>query len=96
MEQREEFFFFRAGIPVDKMTHMVGSYAPKEDVHSYQTPIEDVRQKKVSGRYLLRFFQAPSGMLKRGTYTVQSLFTDDDKNEHLKWEWSIDIKKEWE
>jgi len=71
---------FRAGIPVDKMTHMVGSYAPKEDVHSYQTPIED----------------APSGMLKRGTYTVHSLFTDDDKNEHLKWEWSIDIKKDWE
>merc|ERR1712098_143144 len=51
---------YRAGIPVDKMTHMVGSYAPKED--------------------------APSGMLKRGTYTVHSLFTDDDKNEHLKWE----------
>ena len=72
--------YFRAGIPVDKMTHMVGSYAPKEEVHSYQTPIED----------------APSGMLKRGTYTVQSLFTDDDKNEHLAWSWSIDIKKDWE
>jgi len=71
---------YRAGIPVDKMTHMVGSYAPKEEVHSYQTPIED----------------APSGMLKRGTYTVQSLFTDDDKNEHLAWSWSIDIKKDWE
>ena len=47
MDQREEFFYFRAGIPVDKMTHMVGSYAPKEDVHSYQTPIEDVRQKSL-------------------------------------------------
>ena len=79
-QQWQQFFCFRAGIPVDKMTHMVGSYAPKEDVHSYQTPIED----------------APSGMLKRGTYTVHSLFTDDDKNEHLKWEWSIDIKKDWE
>ena len=79
-EQWQQFFCFRAGIPVDKMTHMVGSYAPKEDVHSYQTPIED----------------APSGMLKRGTYSVHSLFTDDDKNEHLKWEWSIDIKKDWE
>ena len=71
---------FRAGIPVDKMSHMVGSYAPKEEAHSYMTPAED----------------APSGMLKRGTYNVHSLFTDDDKNEHLKWEWSIEIKKDWE
>lgn len=69
----------KMSIPVDKMTHMVGSYAPKETVHSYSTPAED----------------APSGMMKRGTYTVHSLFTDDDKNEHLKWEWSLDIKKDW-
>jgi len=66
-------------IPVDKMTHMVGSYAPKEDVHSYLTPAED----------------APSGMMKRGTYNIHSLFTDDDKNEHLKWEWNLEIKKDW-
>merc|ERR1711962_1252333 len=52
---------YRAGIPVDKMTHMVGSYPPT---------LED----------------APSGMMKRGTYSVHSLFTDDDKSEHLKWE----------
>jgi len=71
---------YRAGIPVDKMSHMVGSYAPKEDAHSYMTPAED----------------APSGMLKRGTYNVHSLFTDDDKSEHLKWEWSIEIKKDWD
>jgi len=71
---------FRAGIPVDKMTHMVGSYAPKESTHSYLTPPED----------------APSGMLKRGTYNIYSLFTDDDKNEHLKWEWALTIKKDWE
>jgi len=70
---------FKMSIPVDKMTHMVGSYAPKEDVHSYSTPAED----------------APSGMMKRGTYNIQSLFTDDDKNEHLKWEWSLEIKKDW-
>lgn len=71
---------YRLGLPVDKMTHMVGSYAPKMEPHSYQTPFED----------------APSGTFKRGTYSVHSLFTDDDKNEHLKWEWSIDIKKDWE
>merc|ERR1711971_368281 len=48
---------FRKGVPVDKMTHMVGSYAPKEVAHSYLTPAED----------------APSGMLGRGTYSVHSL-----------------------
>ncbi|XP_045130586.1 rho GDP-dissociation inhibitor 1-like [Portunus trituberculatus] len=70
---------FRKGLLVDKMTHMVGSYAPKEDVQSYTTPIED----------------APSGLIARGHYTVKSLFTDDDNNEHLKWEWSFNIKKDW-
>ena len=47
---------------------MVGSYPPKETVHTFTTPEEDL----------------PSGALARGTYTVHSLFTDDDKNEHLK------------
>lgn len=70
---------FRKGLLVDKMTHMVGSYAPKEEVQSYTTPIED----------------APSGLIARGHYTVKSLFTDDDNNEHLKWEWSFNIKKDW-
>ncbi|KAG0728998.1 Rho GDP-dissociation inhibitor 1 [Chionoecetes opilio] len=70
---------FRKGLLVDKMTHMVGSYAPKEDLQSYTTPIED----------------SPSGLIARGHYTVKSLFTDDDGNEHLKWEWSFNIKKDW-
>ena len=61
------------------MSHMVGSYPPKMELQSYTTPAED----------------APSGMLARGSYTIQSLFTDDDKHEHLKWEWSFEIKKDW-
>lgn len=69
----------KLGITVDKMTHMVGSYAPKTEIQSYTTPSED----------------APSGMMARGSYTVHSLFTDDDKNEHLKWEWTFEIKKDW-
>ncbi|CAH0563897.1 unnamed protein product [Brassicogethes aeneus] len=69
----------KMGVTVDKMTHMVGSYAPKSEIQSYTTPSED----------------APSGMLARGSYTVHSLFTDDDKNEHLKWEWTFEIKKDW-
>ncbi|KAK2711367.1 rho GDP-dissociation inhibitor 1-like [Artemia franciscana] len=64
---------------VDKMTHMVGSYPPKEVPYSYLTPAED----------------APSGMLARGNYNITSLFTDDDGKEHLKWDWSFEIKKDW-
>jgi hypothetical protein len=62
------------------MKHMVGSYAPKVEPHTTLTHVMD----------------APSGMLMRGEYKVSSLFTDDDKNEHLKWEWGIEIKKDWE
>jgi len=69
----------KLGIPVDKMSHMVGSYAPKTEIQSYTTPPED----------------APTGLMARGSYTVHSLFTDDDKNEHLKWEWTFEIKKDW-
>lgn len=65
---------------VDKNTFMVGSYGPKKELQSYTTPVEE----------------APSGMLARGTYNIKSLFTDDDKNEHLKWEWKLEIKKDKE
>lgn len=70
----------RHGLQVEKMTQMVGSYAPKTEIQSFTTPQEDM----------------PSGMLARGTYNVKSLFTDDDKHEHLKWEWTFEIKKDWE
>ncbi|OTF75995.1 rho GDP-dissociation inhibitor 1-like protein [Euroglyphus maynei] len=71
---------YRHGMKVLKTTNMVGSYAPKHDLQSYTTPVEEM----------------PSGMLARGTYTVKSLFTDDDDNEHLKWEWSFELKKDWD
>ncbi|CAO1331381.1 unnamed protein product [Diamesa serratosioi] len=70
---------YRLGVPVDKMSQMIGSYPPKMEIQSYTTPFEE----------------APSGMLARGEYTVHSLFTDDDKAEHLKWEWSFKIEKDW-
>ncbi|XP_076366622.1 rho GDP-dissociation inhibitor 2-like [Tachypleus tridentatus] len=70
----------RHGIQVEKITQMVGSYAPKPDIQSFMTQQEEM----------------PSGMLARGKYTVKSLFTDDDKNEHLKWEWTFELKKDWD
>lgn len=70
---------YRKGIKVDKATLMVGSYGPKAESHEYLTPFEE----------------APSGMLARGTYTIKSRFTDDDKNNVLSWEWSFEISKDW-
>jgi len=69
----------RLGVPVDKMKYMVGSYAPKSETQSYTTPYDD----------------APSGMVGRGSYHVTSFFTDDDQHNHLKWEWTIEVDKDW-
>lgn len=70
----------RKGIQVDKSKFMVGSYGPKETAHEYLTPIDE----------------APSGMLVRGSYTVESKFTDDDRNSILEWKWKFEIKKDWD
>ena len=65
--------------PVDKATFMVGSYGPRPEEYEFLTPTEE----------------APKGMLARGTYHNKSFFTDDDKHDHLTWEWSLSIKKDW-
>ncbi|KAM5153046.1 rho GDP-dissociation inhibitor 1-like [Mantella aurantiaca] len=70
---------FKAGIKVDKETHMVGSYGPRSEPYEFLTPPEE----------------APKGMIARGTYSMKSWFTDDDKTDHLSWEWKMSIKKEW-
>ncbi|CAK9300120.1 unnamed protein product [Gordionus sp. m RMFG-2023] len=67
-------------LSVDKTVHMIGCYGPKNDLQHYTTPIEE----------------APSGLLARGTYNVKSIFIDDDKREHLRWEWVLEIKKDWD
>ncbi|XP_060700749.1 rho GDP-dissociation inhibitor 1 [Hemiscyllium ocellatum] len=69
----------RKGITIDKTEYMVGSYGPRDCEYEFLTTQED----------------APKGMLVRGTYTIKSLFTDDDKHNHLTWEWQLNIKKEW-
>ena len=67
-------------ISVDKASLMVGSYGPKAESQEFTSPVED----------------APKGMIARGHYNVKSKFIDDDKNVYLEWEWSFDIKKDWE
>ncbi|NXU57332.1 GDIR3 inhibitor, partial [Turnix velox] len=71
---------YRRGRPVDRDVFMVGSYAPRAEEYEVVTPAEE----------------APRGWLARGCYRVRSLVTDDDKTEHLSWEWGLCIKKAWE
>lgn len=66
-------------LPVDKTDYMVGSYGPRGEAYEFLTPMEE----------------APKGMLARGSYNIRSKFTDDDKTDHLSWEWNLNIKKEW-
>ncbi|XP_074553317.1 rho GDP-dissociation inhibitor 1 [Halichoeres trimaculatus] len=71
---------FRKGVKVDRSDYMVGSYGPRaEEAYEFLTTMEE----------------APKGMLARGTYNIKSKFTDDDKHDHLSWEWSLTIKKDW-
>ncbi|KAA0705268.1 Rho GDP-dissociation inhibitor 1 [Triplophysa tibetana] len=70
---------FRKGVKIDKSDYMVGSYGPRPNEYEFLTPLEE----------------APKGMLARGTYNMKSKFTDDDKHDHLSWEWNLNIKKEW-
>ncbi|MCJ8739414.1 hypothetical protein PDJAM_G00046830 [Pangasius djambal] len=70
---------FRKGVKLDKSDYMVGSYGPRPNEYEFLTPLEE----------------APKGMLARGTYNIKSKFTDDDKHDHLSWEWNLNIKKDW-
>lgn len=73
----------RKGVRVDKSEEMMGSFAPN-------TTDKPFYEKTFAAE------EAPSGMLFRGHYEVQSRFMDDDKNNHLEFSWSFDIKKDWE
>ena len=44
----------RHGITVDKETYMVGSYAPKTELQSYQTPLEEAPSGKLGVFFSLR------------------------------------------
>ncbi|GMT06270.1 hypothetical protein PENTCL1PPCAC_28444 [Pristionchus entomophagus] len=70
---------YKHGIPVDKDSFMIGSYAPKKDLQRYATPAED----------------APSGMINRGKYKVKSRITDDYGHDWLTWSWHLEISKDW-
>ncbi|KLO07517.1 rho GDP-dissociation inhibitor [Schizopora paradoxa] len=72
----------RAGIKVDKLEQMVGSYGPHPEGKPYSKafPTEE----------------SPSGMLARsGSYGVRSRVIDDDGHIYADFEWSFKLAKEW-
>ncbi|KAJ6258980.1 hypothetical protein Dda_5875 [Drechslerella dactyloides] len=72
----------RKGIKVDKSEEMMGSYGPNTETTPVYTKTFAVEE-------------APAGMLARGSYSATTRFTDDDKKDHLTYDWAFDIKKEW-
>jgi len=70
---------YRKGLKLDKSDYMVGSYGPRPSEYDFMTTMEE----------------APKGVLARGNYVIKSKFTDDDKYDHLSWEWNLNIKKDW-
>ncbi|KAL0070891.1 rho GDP dissociation inhibitor [Marasmius tenuissimus] len=72
----------RAGIKVDKLEQMLGSYGPSPDGKFYTKDFESE--------------ESPSGMLARsGTYDVKSRVVDDDGEVYADFEWHFKLAKEW-
>lgn len=72
----------RKGVPLGKDQEMIGSYPPN-------TTENPVHTKTFAPE------QAPKGLLARGHYEAVSRFVDDDGHDHLRFEWSFDIAKDW-
>ncbi|MCJ1335394.1 hypothetical protein MMC09_000663 [Bachmanniomyces sp. S44760] len=72
----------RKGIRVGKDEEMIGSYPPN-------TETKPSYEKKFAQD------EAPTGMMARGHYEAVSKFIDDDNHDHLKFDWSFDIAKDW-
>lgn len=70
---------YKGPLRTDKSLYMIGSRAPKGEIQEY------VSEKEIT----------PSGMMARGKYTMKSSIFDDDKNTYAKFEWTLDIAKEW-
>ncbi|KAI6035252.1 immunoglobulin E-set [Pisolithus orientalis] len=72
----------RAGLKVEKMEQMLGSYGPHPNGDPY---IKDFDPE-----------ESPMGMIARsGTYNVKSRVVDDDGEVYADWEWCFRLAKEW-
>jgi Rho GDP-dissociation inhibitor len=70
----------RAGVRVDKLEQMLGSYGPSPNPYTKAFDPEE----------------SPSGLLARsGSYSVKSTVLDDDGEIYAEWTWSFKLAKEW-
>ncbi|EZF23506.1 hypothetical protein H112_03761 [Trichophyton rubrum D6] len=93
----------RKGIRVSKDQEMLGSYAP----NTTDKPVYEKKCKCLVCSWFPAVIQlttytrkvneeeAPSGILSRGRYNAVSRFVDDDDVDHLKFEWTFEIAKDW-
>ncbi|KAK2648881.1 hypothetical protein Ddye_016370 [Dipteronia dyeriana] len=68
---------WKAGLEVDQMKGMLGTYAPQREPYVYSLEEETT----------------PSGVLARGIYSAKLKFEDDDKRCHMELKYSFEIKK---
>ncbi|KAI9574533.1 immunoglobulin E-set [Boletus coccyginus] len=72
----------RAGVPVDKLEQMLGSYGPSPTGEAYTKDFDPE--------------ESPSGALARmGSFSVRSRVIDDDGGVYADWEWAFKLAKEW-
>jgi len=70
----------RAGLKVDKLEQMLGSYGPNAEPYTKNFDPET----------------SPSGLLARsGSYSVRSRVVDDDGEVYADWDWVFKLEKEW-
>ncbi|TXG63868.1 hypothetical protein EZV62_010862 [Acer yangbiense] len=68
---------WKAGLKVDQMKGMLGTYAPQREPYVYSLEEETT----------------PTGVLARGIYSAKLKFEDDDKRCHMELKYSFEIKK---
>ncbi|KAN0097315.1 Immunoglobulin E-set [Tylopilus felleus] len=72
----------KAGIAVDKLEQMLGSYGPHPNGEAYSKNFDPE--------------ESPSGTIARmGSYSVKSRVVDDDGEIYADWEWYFKLAKEW-
>jgi Rho GDP-dissociation inhibitor len=74
---------YRKGVRVAKEEEMLGSFPPQLESHLVTLPRHG-------------WETAPDGMLARGSYKGKHKFVDDDGHNHLEYEYTFAIKKDWD
>jgi Rho GDP-dissociation inhibitor len=75
-------YIYKLGIRVAKEETMIGSYPPQKSPHEVTFP-------------RIGWEECPSGTIQRGDYKAKSKFIDDDGENHLEYDYSFKIKKDW-